>query len=585
MESIEAKREHEINCLVRSLIKELKIAPSLLQGENTLRYRILSRFYKLKSFARFLYTHRDKTDFDFIEDLLEEVDLTYTISNKEKQHIPDQGRLVVVANHPLGGLESLVIAKAISEVRSDILIVSDDPIMRILNLRALTSTSTDAIEIEIEIKEALNQEKAVVIFPTRRISIRNEVKWKKSFLEYAMQYQADILPVFVEGRNSNSYNFLRYLKPSLNRDLLIRELFNKGGQTIALKIGNPIESDAFKNLKTKVAIKLLRKHTQAIANDKKGYFKTKKNVIHRVDRQKLRADIFTGEPLGYTEDEKIILLVDYDEAPAVMKEIARLRESTFRMVGEGTGQKKDIDDYDQYYKHLVLWDDRAMEVVGAYRLGIGKDIVAQFGLQGFYSNSLFSYGEELEPLLGDAIECGRSFVQPKYWNSMALDYLWHGIGAYIAKNPQIKYLFGPVSLSQAIAKEAKDMLIYFYLKWFGARENLAKAKNPYRLTEQTRKKLDEIFIGQEYKSDFKLLKQNLKHFGLSVPTLYKQYSELCEAQGMHFLDFGIDADFANCVDGLIIVEIGKIKQKKRARYIDSKIGSQDKAPNLASYFA
>ena len=584
MQSLEPKRKHEIYYLVQSLIRELQIAPFLLNSKNSIRYRLLSRFFKLNRFARFLCIHQDKSSFDFIEDLFEELDIAYSISNKEKQHIPDHGSLLVVANHPLGGLESLLIAKAISEVRSDILIVTEDPIMGIRNLGALSLGSANHSKIETEIEEALSQEKAVLIFPTHRISIREEIKWEKDFLGYVMRYQTDILPVFVKGRNSEIYNFLRFLKPSLNRDLLIRELFNKSGQTIILKVGRPIGADAFKNLKSKAALSLLRKHIYAIAKDKEGYFKTKKNIIHRVDRQRLREDIFTGEVLGYTETKIIILLLNYNEAPAVMKELARLRESTFRMVGEGTGQKQDLDAYDQYYKHIVLWDDREMEIVGAYRLGVGKDITAQFGLKGFYSNSLFSYSKELESLLVDAVECGRSFVQSKYWNSMALDYLWHGIGAYLASNPQVKYLYGPVSISKAIPKEAKDMLVYFYLKYFGDRSGLARAKNPYGINEESKDKLSEMFISNDYKGDFRILKQNLRHFGLSVPTLYKQYSELCEEGGFHFLDFGIDASFDNCVDGLIFVEVSKVKQRKRERYIESKLNSQSKAPSLASYF-
>ena len=295
--------------------------------------------------------------------------------------------------------------------------------------------------------------------------------------------------------------------------------------------------------------------------------------------------IFTGEALGYTESKAIILLLNYQEAPIAMKELARLRESTFRMVGEGTGQRQDTDKYDRYYKHIVLWDDREMEIIGAYRIGIGQEIMADFGSKGFYSNSLFTYSHELESLLIDTVECGRSFVQPKYWNSMALDYLWHGIGAYLAHNPQIKYLYGPVSLSRSLPKEARDMLVRFYSKWFGNEKALAAAKNPYRLSEQSKTLLSELFPSDDYKSDFRTLKQNLRHFGLSVPTLYKQYSELCEEGGFHFLDFSLDPDFGNCVDGLILVKIEKIKQKKRERYIENKFGSAMEAPSLSSYFS
>ncbi len=583
MDALKAKKEHDIHCLTRSLIKELNIGESFLQDSSDMKFNSMSRFLRLKELASFLYYHRDRTGLNFIEDLLEECDITYTLSQKEKKHIPDHGRLLVVANRPFGGLEALLLARAISEVRSDLLVVSDDPIFQLMNLNALTGADTDKEKEEI-IGEAMNQEKAVLVFPAKRISAFKPGKWDKEFLSYATTYQADVLPVYVSGRNSELFNLLRYLNKGFTRKMLVREIFNKRGKSISIRIGNPIAYQGFQNLKTKTALRLLRKHLLAIASGKKGYFKTTKNVIHRVDREKLREDIFTGQPLGYTEDHKMILLIDYKDAPHVMEEIARLRESTFRLVGEGTGSAKDTDDFDRHYKHLVLWDDRELEIVGAYRLGIGKELLEQKGQQGFYSNTLFSYGEELERVLPDAIECGRSFVQPKYWNSMALDYLWHGIGAYIAKNPQIKYLFGPVSISQNYQKEARDMLIYFYTKWFGARENLAKAKRPYGIKEETKARLDEIFSTGDYKKDFKALKQNLKHFGLTVPTLYKQYADLCEEDGVHFLDFGIDPDFANCVDGLILVELPKLKEKKRARYIDTKHDSNLHAPNLSSYF-
>jgi putative hemolysin len=150
--------------------------------------------------------------------------------------------------------------------------------------------------------------------------------------------------------------------------------------------------------------------------------------------------------------------VRYEAAPALMREIGRLRELTFRKVGEGTGRKIDLDEFDQYYQHIVLWDESQLEVVGAYRIAAGDVIYRRLGISGFYTSTLFRFSEEFEKYLPQSLELGRSFVQPNYWNSQALDYLWHGIGAYMAARPQYNYLFGPVSVSNSYSAEARELL-------------------------------------------------------------------------------------------------------------------------------
>ena len=252
-----------------------------------------------------------------------------------------------------------------------------------------------------------------------------------------------------------------------------------------------------------------------------------------------------------------------------MREIGRLREVAFRTVGEGTGKRRDIDSYDQDYLHLILWDEDALEIVGAYRFAETQQVMESKGIEGLYTATLFDYQQDMLPYFAKGLELGRSFVQPKYWGKRSLDYLWVGIGAFIAKNPQYRYLYGPVSISNSLPAAAKNLLVRFYLTHFPAKGTLAQAKLPYQIDEHGSDELQNPFKGEDYQEDFTELKHLLANMGVSVPTLYKQYSELCEADGVCFSAFNIDPDFADCVDGLVMVDLNKLKAKKRKRYIDS----------------
>jgi putative hemolysin len=304
-----------------------------------------------------------------------------------------------------------------------------------------------------------------------------------------------------------------------------------------------------------------------VARAKKGIFTTQCSIAHPVARQDLRAQLRKSQLLGSTTDNKQIYLLQYDKNPDVMNEIGRLREYSFRKVGEGSGRSRDTDNYDKHYHHLVLWDDEALEIVGAYRIGDCGAILPWAGNEGLYMNELCEMDDRFDDVLENSIELGRSFVQPKYWGSRALDYLWQGIGAYLYHNPHIKYMLGPVSISGSFPKHAQEALVYFYTLYFGAQHGYVKAKSPYRLSEYVVQEFSEMFVGNDYDKDFRQLKDYLKSFEVSIPTLYKQYSEICETGGVQFMDFGIDVDFNNCIDGYILVEIAKIKEAKKQRYI------------------
>ena len=512
---------------------------------------------------------------ELAEIIREEIDLKIMLSLNHRERIPAQGRLIVAANHPLAFLDLIVLYTIISEIRSDVVVVADnlgeylpEGAEVIRNERGKGATTVRAI------RRAIMAEKAVILFTAKSrhwaIGQIADGEWHKSVVQMATHWDAPLLPIFISAKNRLPHYLWAGLTGLYSDIALDSELISHRHRGIAVGISHPIMPDSFKGIRASAAVKLLRKHVYLVGRGKSGAFKTTKNIVHPTDKKLILNDVNAAETLGETEDKIKILLVRYEAAPALMREIGRLRELTFRKVGEGTGRKIDLDSFDPYYQHIVLWDAAALEVVGAYRIAVGDEIYAQRGIPGFYTSTLFRFSEEFEKYLPESLELGRSFVQPAYWNSQALDYLWHGIGAFLAARPQYNYLFGPVSVSASYSAEARELLVYFYRKWFGAEKSPVKAKHRFEFRKDAADRLGETLKATEYKQAFKELKQNLKHYGYAVPTLYKQYTELCDKGGVNFFDFGIDKDFSDALDGFIFLKVGMVKETKLERYVYSK---------------
>ncbi|MDO6592648.1 lysophospholipid acyltransferase family protein [Neptuniibacter sp. 1_MG-2023] len=527
----------------------------------------------------FLDINKDATGFEFIERVLEYFNFGYSISNHDRANIPSSGRVVIIANHPLGALDGLALLKMVGEVRRDVRIVANDVLMNFDPIKNLflpvdnLGKSTRKRDIE-RIVEALHQEQAIIVFPAGEVSragitgVKDD-KWNSGFIRFARKANAPVLPIFIGGKNSSLFYSVSYINKTLSTLMLAREMFNKRSVTIPMRVGEPIPFSQIDAVPVSTAekTKLLKKHLYRIAKNKKPLFLTEKTIAHPQNRQNLKQELRESELLGETIDGKKIYLFDYKAESAVIQEIGRLREIAFRCVGEGTGDKKDLDLYDQYYRHLILWDEDELEIAGAYRLAEAGKMDPTATNTGLYSATLFKYGEQMKPYFEQGIELGRSFIQPKYWGKRSLDYLWYGIGAYLRKHPEVRYMFGPVSLSNSYPRVAKDMLVWFYSHYFNDSEDLGHSFSPYVLDQEALNNMDRMFSGDNYKADFRVLKEQLEFLGVSVPTLYKQYSELCEEGGVRFLDFGVDADFNYCIDGLVLVDIEFVKAKKRKRYI------------------
>lgn len=559
--------------------------PSFMQkSPSFLRNTVLKSIVLImceKRFNGFLCSYTDPEGIDFIDSLFEYLDFSYIVSGKDREKIPCEGRLICVANHPLGALDALAVIKAIHEVRQDVRIIANDLLTDIEGIREfllpLNIYSKETVKDRLlAIGNALEREEAVIIFPSAEVSrtrwgVIADPPWHKGAIYLAKKYHAPVLPVFIRARNTSLFYVASLLSRKLSALLLPSEILKKKSASIHLLIGSHIPAYAFFNsfLKDREMIKLLRKHVYNLAKNKKEIFKTEKNVIRPVDKKELKKELSRTVVLGKASGSKLILLAEGNEIPNTLREISRLRELTFRTIGEGTGRRMDTDKHDPDYKHIILWDEETLEIIGSYRIAICSEIISRTNRNNLYTSGLFGFSEKFcDEILNTSMELGRSFIQKKYWNTPSLDYLWQGIGAFLAYNPNIKYMFGAVSISNRFTEETKNYIVYFFNYYFGSNDFPVIPANPFMLSEKALEECRTLFTGKSYDENLRILKNTLRLYNISIPPLYKHYTDLCMKGGTRFLGFSVDTAFGNCIDGLILLDIDMIKEGKRKRYIE-----------------
>ncbi|MDQ6998835.1 MAG: lysophospholipid acyltransferase family protein [Mariprofundus sp.] len=563
-----------INTLTANHLPEVLNRPPVLRKSLQAMLRIL---FHEKELNRFQATYPHLKGFDFIDQLLEHFDFSYSLRGNERERIPASGRVVIIANHPIGTLDAAVLISLVGEIRRDVKAVSNQVLSNIEALEPLLLSvdnmgGRSSREQLKAVYKQLENEGAVIIFPAGEVSRMShqgirDGRWNSGFLRIASATQSPILPIYIDGRNSMFFYALSLFSKPLSTLWLVREMFKQARRSVHISIGNPVTYDSYQvaNLPLKSRVKMFQRHVYRIGSQKAPVFATNKAIAHPEERQQLKAEIHHCQLLGETKDAKRIYLFDFNPDCCIMREIGRLREVAFRAVGEGTGNRRDVDAFDRFCQQIILWDEDELEIVGAYRLrDTRKD---DYKTADVYSATLFEFQESMQPVLRQGLELGRSFIQPRYWGKRSLDYLWFGIGAFLRNNPDYRYLYGPVSISNSYPAAAKDMLVWFYGNYFASEQQKVKARLPYRLDIEAESQMQECFSGQDFKRDYVTLKSRLGHLGCNVPTLFKQYSELCESGGVNFLSFNVDPEFGNCIDGLVVVDLHSLKEKKRERYI------------------
>ncbi len=537
----------------------------------------------------------------FSDNVLEAMDLTFEVSEADVARIPETGPIVVVANHCFGGVEGVLLASLLRMVRQDVRIMANYMLSRIPEMHELfffvdPFGGKDAPRSNIRpIKQSikwLRNGGAFGVFPSGEVAHFDprkravvEGEWSTSIGGVIRRTKATVVPVFFDGSNTVLFHLLGLVHPRLRTARLPHELLNKQGRTIPAYIGNPIPFSRLEDIDTdREIIDYVRMRTYNLSN-RKGH---RSHRIIRLPRQSPPASVQTpvADPVSadklaaeldaldadqcmLTSKELSVWEVTARQAPAILHEIGRLREEAFRAVGEGTGRAIDLDEYDDYYHHLFLWNSDSREIVAAYRLGATDEIIPQRGLRGLYTYSLFRYRRKLIDRIQPALELGRSFVRISYQrNYTPLLTLWKGIATFVARNPRYHMLFGPVSISDDYGTRSRNLLMAFLKmnKFEPELARLVKARTPVRQPFLRKLRHREMRTVVENIDEVESLIADVETNMKGMPILLKQYLKL----GGKLLGFNIDPAFHYVLDGLILVDLRETDDRILRRYMGNK---------------
>lgn len=540
---------------------------------------MLGRLADEAGFNRVLQAVGQVEGFDFVERTLEVLGASYRINPRERENIPVDGPLLIVANHPLGMVDALALLHLVGSVRPDVRILGNDWLAVVEPLRRLLLPvdvfgKGSASKLR-NIYRALENNEALIVFPAGEVSRigpagLRDGKWSDGFARLALRSKTPVLPIHVAARNSAMFYGMSMLAKPLSTAMLPREAVAPTRQRIGFSVGALVGAEELAERSggdSAQAAKLMRRHVYRVGRHRGLVFGGQAPLAHPEPTERVVAGLASdAEKLADLADGKQVLLFKGAADHPVLRELGRLRELTFRKVGEGTGERRDLDVYDSYYEHLVLWDPKALRICGSYRFGHGGRIITERGLSALYTSSLFNYSPALESRLAQGLELGRSFIAPAYWKSRALDQLWQGIGLYLQRHPELRYLFGPVSMSVNLPREAREWIAAAHQHYFGA-PGLASARQPFVVSHDVIEMVRGALDGLEPSVGLGRLKHHLDALGVSMPVLYRQYVDLVEPQGVQFLDFGEDPGFSGCVDGLVMLDLANLKPAKRARYL------------------
>ena len=521
---------------------------------------------------------------DFINAIIRKLNIDFEIPEEDLKRIPDSGAFITVSNHPLGGLDGLLLLKIILEKRPDYKVLSSfilKDIPQLQNFLIKTNENDYRSEIENALKYISNQH-GLGLFPAGEVSIYKNGKlvvdktWNTQSLKMIYQAQVPIIPIYFHGRNSRLFYLLSRIHPVLRSAKLPSEATSDMKKTIKVRIGKPItpkmqESFADHNMlgefirkKTYILAKTFEPEKRnEIFNPPSKPVKNEKPVIEPVNKAKLLEDIkriTDKEDKMFEKNEYQGFLSDAKDIPNLLREIGRLREITFRDVGEGTGNEIDLDKYDKYYKHLILWDQKAHKIVGAYRMGLGREIFEKYGIKGFYLSELFRFEPELYDMMSKSIEMGRAFIVKEYQQKpFPLFLLWRGIVHTTLRHPDHEYLIGPVSISNKFSNFSKSLMIEFMKSYFYDPYS-AQFVRPKKAFKVRLKEEDKTFVfdsAGDNLNKFDKIIDELEPGNLKIPVLLKKYIK----QNARLIAFNVDPNFNNAIDGLMYIKISDLPEE------------------------
>jgi putative hemolysin len=552
------------------------------------------RFFGLQELRQIYETSCRNPPVNPLENLLAALSITYEVTAPGLELVPKVGPLLAVANHPFGLLEGVLLSVLLPRIRPDVKILANSILAEVPELRERCifidpfgrkdSIPSNARALR-ESLAWLRHGGMLVTFPAGEVAQPDwrcqtpaDPPWHPAVGSLAKRAGAAAVPIFFAGSNSWAFQLAGMVHPSLRTASLPRELLNKQGKHFVIRVGRPVSPVTIQSLPARRhVIDYLRLRTYALENAGSAVPRLRffpkplaTRRLHPITAPALPTTI-AAEIGRLAPDRQLgesgnlaVCLATRDEMPAVVREIGRLREIAFRAVGEGTGRAVDLDRFDSYYLHLVLWDRSAGQVVGAYRLGPTLDILPKYGIRGLYTSTLFRYDRRLFRQIGPAIELGRSFIRPEYQKQYApLFLLWKGIARYAAGRPECSRLFGAVSVSNAYHPVSRHLIVQF-LQTRRAEDlqRLILPRSPYQPGRQLR----DTGICPPWADDIEELSNLIAEFEndrKGVPILVKQYLKA----GGKLLGFNVDRRFSGALDALIMVDLRAAPRPLLERYL------------------
>lgn len=580
----------------------LVTAKEVAKAINTDKYGFLGTFsgwllmklLKISTLNKIYNRHKHLKKIDFLNGILNEFQIKFEIPEEDLKRLPKEGPYITISNHPLGGIDGILLLKLMLEKEPNFKIIANFLLHRIEPLKPYImpvnpfENHKDSKSSVGGLKETLRHladGKPLGMFPAGEVSTYKDGKlvvdkpWEESAIKIIKKANVPVVPIYFHAKNSKLFYHLSKLNDTLRTAKLPSELLTQKRRIIKVRIGKPIQVNEQNEYEDIIAYgDFLRKKTYMLSNAFEENKETKliptpslkvpkvskpaKQIAKAAKQEQILEEIKTVRE----EDFRLLQSKNYEvflapstKIPNILHEIGRLREITFREVGEGTNESLDLDKYDEYYHHMFLWDEEAQQIAGAYRMGLGSKIYDKYGINGFYLHELFRFEPELYDLMARSIEMGRAFICKEYQQKpMPLFLLWKGIVHTTLRHPEHQYLIGGVSISNQFSDFSKSLMIEF-MKSHYYDPYIAQYVHPKQEYRVKLKDADKDFVFNEAEADlnkFDKIIDEVEPGNLRLPVLIKKYIK----QNARVIAFNVDPLFNNAVDGLMYIKIADLPE-------------------------
>tara|TARA_R110000868_G_scaffold29732_4_gene110528 strand:+ start:36266 stop:38095 length:1830 start_codon:yes stop_codon:yes gene_type:complete len=552
---------------------------------------LLMKLLKISTLNRIYKRNKHLENLIFLNSILDDFEIKFEIPEEDLKRLPKEGAYITISNHPLGGIDGILLLKLMLEQRQDFKIIANFLLHRIEPLKPFIMP-VNPFEDRKDVKSSVSGFKNALlhlkngcplgIFPAGEVSTYRDGKlvvdkpWEEAAMKLVKKAEVPVVPIYFHAKNSRLFYKLSKISDTLRTAKLPSELLTQKRRVIKVRIGRSISVADQKEHPSLIDFcEFLRRKTYMLSNAFEDKPKILDNISSTLKVAKIPKRIVTPVSNGLMSKEiealrkhdcrllesknYEVFLAQADKIPHILREIGRLREITFREVGEGTNESIDLDNFDAYYHHMFLWDNENKLIAGAYRMGLGSKIFAQFGIDGFYLQDLFRFEPELYKMMSQSIEMGRAFIIKDYQQKpMPLFLLWKGIVHTTLRFPEHKFLIGGVSISNQFSNFSKSLMIEF-MKSHYYDPYLAQYVHPKKEFKVKLKDADKDFVFDETEADlnkFDKVIDEIEPGALRLPVLLKKYIK----QNAKLVAFNVDPLFNNAVDGLMYIKIADLPE-------------------------